>query len=110
MSKKLLPNYVLASAMVSLGGFLNGYDTGAIGAIVSMSQFKESLGCMSPTLVGFTVSLIMLTGAVPSIFAGYLADKFGRLKVIGAGTALFAIGAAIQEPLLAWSCSTPAEP
>ncbi|QDS77487.1 hypothetical protein FKW77_000120 [Venturia effusa] len=81
---------------MALGGFLNGYDTGSIGAIVAMKQFKDTVGPLSPTLLGFTVSLIMLTGGIPSVFAGHLADKFGRLRVIMAGTIFFIIGAILQ--------------
>jgi MFS family permease len=96
MASKLIPNYILASVTVALGGLINGYDTGAIGAITSMSQFSQSIGYLSPSLLGFTVSLIMLTGAVPSVFAGHLADKYGRLKVIMAGAIFFVIGAILQ--------------
>lgn len=91
-----IPHYVLASCTMALGGFLNGYDTGSIGAIVAMPQFEKTFGHLSPTLLGFTVSLIMLTGGIPSVFAGHLAEKYGRLRVIMAGTVLFIIGAVLQ--------------
>ncbi|KAF2970385.1 hypothetical protein GQX73_g3227 [Xylaria multiplex] len=83
-------------ATVSSGGFLNGFDTGSIGAITSMPQFIDSLGKLSPSLLGFVVSVILLTGAVPSVFAGHLADKYGRLTVIFPGAILFGIGALVQ--------------
>lgn len=91
-----VPNYVLASVAVGTGGFLNGYDTGSIGAVMETPQFIQTFGHLSPFLIGFTVSLIMLTGAVPSVFAGHLADRFGRLNIIMAGTALFLAGALAQ--------------
>ncbi|KAM0818051.1 putative General substrate transporter [Seiridium cardinale] len=96
MGVKFVPNYVFASVAASLGGFLNGYDTGSIGAVMQMSEFVDTVGELTPFLVGFTVSLIMLTGAVPSIFAGQQADSLGRLKVITLGAVLFGIGAAIE--------------
>ncbi|KAF3760898.1 putative MFS sugar transporter [Cryphonectria parasitica EP155] len=96
MSSKSPPRYILASLGISLGGFLNGYDTGSIGAVTSMSQFTGTVGGLSSTMVGFIVSLIMLTGAVPSVFAGWLADHYGRLRTIMLGTALFAVGALLQ--------------
>ncbi|KAI0805854.1 general substrate transporter [Xylaria sp. FL0064] len=97
MASKMLPSkYVLASVAVSLGGLLNGFDTGSIGAITAMPQFIESLGKLSPTLLGFIVSVILLTGTVPSVFAGHLADKFGRLTVIFPGAILFGLGALVQ--------------
>ncbi|KAI0124164.1 general substrate transporter [Xylariales sp. AK1849] len=96
MSPKLIPNYVTASIAASLGGFLNGYDTGAIGAIMQMAEFKKTVGELSPFLLGFTISLIMLTAAVPSVFAGHMADKLGRLKIIITGGVLFGLGALTQ--------------
>lgn len=90
--KKYIPGYVTATTVISLGGFLNGFDTGSIGAVTEMEQFKSTIGDLSPILRGFTVSLIMLTGAFPSFFAGQLADKFGRLQIVMAGALLFVLG------------------
>ncbi|KAI3316874.1 general substrate transporter [Xylariaceae sp. AK1471] len=95
-SKILPPKYVLASVAVALGGLLNGYDTGSIGAVTSMPQFTESLGKLSASLLGFTVSIILLTGSIPSVFAGHLADKYGRLTIIILGAILFGAGALVQ--------------
>ncbi|RYP67563.1 hypothetical protein DL771_007175 [Monosporascus sp. 5C6A] len=39
---------------------------------------------------------MMLTGTLPSVFAGHLADRHGRLKIILPGAILFAMGAALQ--------------
>lgn len=96
MTPKYVPKYVIAAVSMSLGGLANGLDTGSIGAIMAMPQFKKSVGSLSPFLVGFTVSLIMLTGGVPSVFTGHLADKFGRLKINLAGAVLFGIGVLLQ--------------
>ncbi|KAI1373287.1 putative MFS sugar transporter [Hypoxylon crocopeplum] len=90
------PRYVMAAVAVSLGGLLNGYDTGSIGAITHMSQFTESLGQLSATMLGITVSIIMLTGTLPSVFAGHFADKFGRITAIIPGAVLFGVGALVQ--------------
>ncbi|KAI3399605.1 hypothetical protein diail_6244 [Diaporthe ilicicola] len=96
MAPKTVPGYVVASVAVSIGGLINGYDTGSIGAVTSMSQFQDTIGALSPTLVGFTVSLIMLAGTVPSVFAGWLADHHGRLKTILLGTVILCVGALLQ--------------
>jgi MFS family permease len=90
------PKYILACIAVSLGGLCNGYDSGAIGSITTMAQFAASLGRVSPTMHGWIVSLVMLAGAVPAFFAGYLADRFGRLRVILLGATLYILGAALQ--------------
>ncbi|TGO92523.1 hypothetical protein BPOR_0001g00080 [Botrytis porri] len=62
--------YTIFASLISRSGFLNGYDTGSIGAITSMPSFTSKIGDLSPLLRGFTVSLIMMTGAMPSIFGG----------------------------------------
>lgn len=96
MAPARIPKYIIASIATSLGGFLNGYDTGAIGGITAMPQFISTVGQLTPTIHGFTVSLIMLTGGIPSVFAGHLADRFGRLKVVMLGAVLFILGAVLQ--------------
>jgi MFS family permease len=72
------------------------YDTGSIGAVTEMPFFATSIGELSPFLRGFTVSLIMLTGAFPSFFAGQLADRFGGLAIVAGGALVFAIGAVLE--------------
>ncbi|KAF2183656.1 general substrate transporter [Zopfia rhizophila CBS 207.26] len=72
------------------------FDTGSIGAITEMKSFLETIGHLRPIMRGFTVSLIMLTGAFPSFFAGQLADRFGRLAIVMAGAIVFAVGAVMQ--------------
>lgn len=93
---KLMPNYAWASLAISLGGFLNGFDTGCVGAITRMPQFTAVVGEMSSFVLGITVSMIMLTGIMPSLFAGHLADKKGRLSIIKPGAMLFGLGAILQ--------------
>ncbi|KAK3075305.1 hypothetical protein LTR53_001506 [Teratosphaeriaceae sp. CCFEE 6253] len=92
--------YTTAALAVSLGGILNGYDTGSVGAAVTMPQFKETMGEISPGMLGFTVSVIMFAGALPSFLSGPPADKYGRLAVVAAGGVSFAIGAVLQASAL----------
>ncbi|TGO22420.1 hypothetical protein BPAE_0169g00280 [Botrytis paeoniae] len=88
--------YTIFASLISLGGFLNGYDTGSIGAITSMSSFTSKIGDLSPLLRGFTVALIMMTGAMPSIFGGKLAEKIGHLYVVMSGSLVFALGTGME--------------
>ena len=73
------------------------YDTGSIGAITTMPYFEESIGVLSPVMRGFTISLLLLTGAVPSFFAGQLSDRYGQLRAILVGTLVFILGAVLQS-------------
>ena len=61
-----------------------------------MPQFAQVFGQLSPNMRGFTVSFLLLMGAVPAFFAGQLADKFGHLRVVLAGASVFCIGSALQ--------------
>lgn len=90
------PGYVIASSLVSIGGILNGFDMGAIGAITEMQYFLDTFGKPTPLMRGFTVSIIMLTGAFPSFFAGQLADRYGYLVIVMAGALVFTLGAVLQ--------------
>lgn len=96
MCTKLVPNYASASVALSFSGFLNGFDTGCIGSIAHTTQFTTSFGPLSSLVRGLTISIIMLTGVPPAIFAGALADRYGRLRVIPSGALMFALGAVLQ--------------
>jgi len=61
-----------------------------------MPSFTHTFGHLSPTMRGFTVSLIMLCGAIPATVAGYLADRFGRLRIIIVGAILCKIGCVLE--------------
>ena len=61
-----------------------------------MPFFEATFGILSPLIRGFTVSLIMLAGAVPAIFGGQLADRYGRLPTVCLGASTFAVGAILQ--------------
>ncbi|KAI1177949.1 general substrate transporter [Nemania sp. FL0916] len=88
--------WFLATFYISLGGFLNGYDTGSIGSITVMPAFESSVATLSPLARGFTVSLLLLTATFSSLFSGLLADRFGHLPIMLTGALVFTIGAAIE--------------
>lgn len=71
-------------------------DTGTIGPVTTMPVFKETFGDFSATLHGVIVSSILLPGAITALISGVLADKYGRVKIIGIGACIFGIGAAIE--------------
>jgi MFS family permease len=61
-----------------------------------MPSYIETFGHLTPTMRGFTVSLIMLCGAIPAIVAGHLADRFGRLRIMIVGAILCTIGCVLE--------------
>ncbi|VXD12287.1 Glucose transport protein [Planktothrix serta PCC 8927] len=83
--------YALMLAIVAaLGGFLFGFDTavinGAVGALGK--EFQAS----SPQ-IGFAVSSALLGSAAGAFFAGQIADRYGRVKVMIVAAGLFLISA-----------------
>lgn len=90
------PKYFLVTLLVSLGGFLNGIDTGTIGPVTQMPYFSKQFGVLEPTVQGIIVSAIMITAAITSFFSGDLSDTFGRPRAIAIGSLVYAIGAALE--------------
>jgi sugar porter (SP) family MFS transporter len=71
-------------------------DTGTIGPVTTMASFKDTFGELSATVHGVVVSSILLTGAISALFAGILADRHGRVRIISVGSFIYGIGAAIE--------------
>ncbi|GAB7348161.1 hypothetical protein MBLNU459_g6174t1 [Dothideomycetes sp. NU459] len=88
--------YVLVSVLASLGGLLFGLDTGCIGPITTMPAFSASFGHLSATVHGVLVSSILIPAAATSLFAGGAADALGRVRAIGVGGLVFALGALVE--------------
>ncbi|HBV40847.1 MAG TPA: MFS transporter [Erwinia sp.] len=75
--------------IATLGGLLFGYDTGVIaGALLFM---KHDLHLTSLT-TGMVTSFLILGSAIGAIFAGRVADRFGRKKIILVMAVIFLIG------------------
>ncbi|HET6213122.1 MAG TPA: sugar porter family MFS transporter [Micromonosporaceae bacterium] len=81
---------VLVAGAAALGGFLFGYDTAVINGTVDAVQ--AAFGISSGAL-GFVVSSALLGCAVGAWFAGPLADRFGRVRVMVIAAAVFAASA-----------------
>lgn len=79
----------LVAGFAALGGLLFGYDTGVIsGALLFL---KRDLGLS--TLGQEVVTSAVLAGAlVGAAFAGGLADRYGRRRLIGVAGALYVAG------------------
>ncbi|KAJ6096922.1 Major facilitator superfamily domain general substrate transporter [Penicillium sp. IBT 16267x] len=91
------PNYVLACISCSANGLLFGMDTGIIGPVTDMKDFKAVVGgSQSSTIHGLIVSSILIPAALPSLFAGHLADRLGRAMGISIGCFIFGVGAALE--------------
>ena len=96
---------VLVAATAALGGFLFGYDTAVINGTVDAVQQQFGI---SSTYLGFVVSSALLGCAVGAWFAGPLADRVGRVRVMLMAATVFgitSIGSALAVgpvSLMAW--------
>ncbi|HEV8024381.1 MAG TPA: sugar porter family MFS transporter [Candidatus Nanopelagicales bacterium] len=77
----------------ALGGFLFGFDSAVING--AAPAIKSTFG-LSSLALGFTVSIALIGSAIGAWFAGLLAEKFGRRRVMLIAATLF-IAAAIGQ-------------
>ena len=78
------------AATAALGGFLFGYDSAVING--ATSAIKSLFG-LSDLAIGFVVSIALIGSAIGAWFAGTLADRFGRRRVMLVAAGLFLIAA-----------------
>ena len=78
------------ASTAALGGFLFGYDSAVINGATSAIK---SLFNLNDFAIGFVVSIALIGSAIGAWFAGSLADRFGRKKVMLVAAALFLVAA-----------------
>src|SRR3990170_1477808 len=80
-------------AVATIGGFLFGYDSGAVNGTQDglRSAFSLSEGGL-----GFTVGSLLIGCFIGAFLAGRLADVFGRRNVMMLAAVLFLISALVQ--------------
>jgi MFS family permease len=88
------------SVILSLGGFLFGFDTAVISGVEKSIQLLFNL---SPFLHGFTISSALIGTVAGSLLAGMPADRFGRKPVLFIIAILFAVSAIGSAITSSWS-------
>ena len=93
---KLNKVIIISTIIISLGGFLFGYDSGVIGpSLIYVKPFFH----LTPSDVAIMVAGQSLVAAFGAIIAGPISDKFGRKKLLivdGIIYGIFAITAAFS--------------
>ena len=80
-------------AVATIGGFLFGYDSGAVNG--TQEGLRETFG-LSDAGLGFTVGSLLIGCFIGAFFAGRLADLIGRRNTMMIAALLFLVGALIQ--------------
>lgn len=86
-------------AVATIGGFLFGYDSGAVNGTQAglTQQFGLVPGSWSVSNgLGFTVASLLIGCFIGAFFAGRLADLIGRRNTMMIAALLFLIGALVQ--------------
>jgi len=89
MSKKLL----FISFVVSLGGFLFGFDAGIISGVISYVGPEFNL---TDGQIGWVVSAPSWAAMIAMIFSGRLSDRLGRKKILLLVAFLYAVSALLS--------------
>lgn len=76
------------SVAAAVGGLLFGFDTAVVNGAVDAIQGEFGLG---EAILGFTVAITLLGCAAGAWFAGELADRLGRKRVMFGAAVLFLI-------------------
>ncbi|WP_055586802.1 sugar porter family MFS transporter [Peterkaempfera griseoplana] len=83
-----LAHVVFIAASAAMGGFLFGYDSAVInGAVTGI----KSHFAVSDATTAATVAAALLGSAAGAAGAGWLADRFGRIRIMQLAAVLFAI-------------------
>ena len=85
--------------VVSLGGFVFGYD---LGALSSASQSLRSAFGLSPASFGLTISASLWGTVCGSLLAGWFADRVGRRNLIAGCAAVYAVAAIAVFRQVSW--------
>ncbi len=86
VSKRL----IAMAAVAALGGFLFGFDSAIINGTVD--AIRDQYG-LSPTILGFAVSVALLGAGLGAWTAGICANRIGRVRTMLVAAALLAVSA-----------------
>lgn len=90
MARSKTSSVVFIASAAALGGFLFGFDTAIInGTVSALRQYFEA----DAVQIGLAVSLALIGSAVGAFFAGQLADRIGRVRVMLIASIAFTLSA-----------------
>ncbi|MCJ1311738.1 hexose transporter hxt1 [Agyrium rufum] len=91
---------LILGVLVSMGGFIFGFDTGQISGIVAMKDFLERFGnsdsSFSNAREGTIVALLSIGTLVGALLSAVVADALGRKLSMTVWCGVFCVGVIIQ--------------
>ncbi|RHW51095.1 MFS transporter [Bombilactobacillus bombi] len=90
------------SYVISLGGFLFGYDTGVVNGALSFISLPDQLN-LSANLQGLVTASLVFGCTFGALFSGKLSDKYGRKLLLHTIAAIFTcatIGCALSNNII----------
>jgi len=102
MKKKTNNNVLVWSLIVSLGGFLFGFDTAVISGV---EKHIQELFNLSSFMHGFTISSALIGTVTGALISGRPADRYGRKPILFLIAALYvmtAIGSGLASNLVSF--------
>jgi SP family arabinose:H+ symporter-like MFS transporter len=95
MSQRGRPDrYVLRTVLiVALGGFLFGFDVSVIAGVIT---FVETEFALDKLEVGWAVASLTLTATLSIVFAGPMADRYGRRRMLRLAAVVFTLAAILS--------------
>lgn len=84
---------IRTSLIVSLGGFLMGFDASVISGVIG---FIETEFALTKLQLGWAVSSLTLSSTLAMMVAGPLADRYGRKPLLVTAAVLYAVSALLS--------------
>jgi len=87
----------IAATLAALGGFVCGYDTGAVAGIMIMPTFRSAFPELADEtqfvyLEGLLVAFMLMTAALGAFASSPICDAIGRKRAIILGAYVFSLG------------------
>ncbi|CAO3690098.1 unnamed protein product [Umbelopsis vinacea] len=86
----------ISSTLAATGGFVTGYDVGAIASILALPTFLEAFPDLDASLQSILLMVTLAAGAIGAFSSGYFCDHISRRYTIVLGSFIFVIGLILQ--------------
>ncbi|CAO3678208.1 unnamed protein product [Umbelopsis ramanniana] len=86
----------ISSTLAATGGFVTGYDVGAIASILVLPTFLDAFPDLDTNLQSILLMVTLAAGAIGAFTSGFFCDHLSRRYTIVLGAFIFVIGLILQ--------------